>query len=189
METINQQDVFTTEDIDNEAVSATNSEAETVANEVDTEQAAQFAQESLENILRLMAADVEIELEEREGKPLLSLFGADEGMIIGRHGETLQAIQVVINTMLQHKYRNGIRPEIVVDVDDYLMRRQNNLINMAESWADRVSNKGRSYHTKPMNARDRRIVHMALRDHPQVQTKSVGTHEKRHVLILPKNID
>lgn len=145
----------------------------------------EMAQEMLSEILRLMDAEVDITIGEREGRLLLSLTGEDEGMLIGRHGETLRALQQLLSTMIHRQNRGGERTEVILDVDDYLLRRQDSLAETAVELAERALDEDRPIHAKPMDARDRRAMHVALREDPRVQTHSDGEDDDRHVVIVP----
>lgn len=145
---------------------------------------ARVAADFLEQLLRRMDVDVELTEGERDGVPLLSLRGPDEGLLIGRHGETLQALQSLLSTMLGRRFRDQ-DAEAVVDIDDYLLRRAEQLRETALALAERAVADGQAVHAKPMSARDRRVLHVTLRDDPRVSTHSAGEDEDRHVVIVP----
>ena len=120
-----------------------------------------------------------------EKPPLvLDVTGKDLGILIGRRNETLQALQYMVRLMVSKQM--GSWQPIVVDVESYRARRRRSLNQMAKRMADRaVANQERVV-LEAMPAYERRLVHLALRDHPDVFTKSVGHDNNRKVTIIPK---
>lgn len=152
----------------------------------------QVGQEVLSELLKLMGirASVEPKLghelaEEGQVPPLvLNIVGEDLGILIGRRAETLKALQYLVRLMVSHRLKQW--SNLVVDVEDYLLRRRQVLESLALRTADRVVRTGRGQALEPMPAYERRWVHMALRNHPKVTTRSVGEGEKRKVTIVLK---
>ena len=116
--------------------------------------------------------------------PILDLEGDDSGLLIGRRGETLRAFQFLLNYMLTQ--RMGERVSVTVDVERYRQRRNEALEARALRLAERVAATGRPVTMEPMPASERRIVHMALADHPRVATQSMGEGEERRLTIQPR---
>lgn len=115
---------------------------------------------------------------------LLDIEGVELGALIGRRGETLENIQYLLRLMVNqklHKWKN-----IVVDVEHYKARRVTQLTQLAERMAEQVARTGRAISLEPMPANERRIVHMTLRDHPDVYTESYGDGGRRKVHIFAK---
>ena len=115
---------------------------------------------------------------------LLNLHGRDLGALIGRRGETLGNLQYLLRLMVNqrlHQWKN-----IVVDVEQYRQHRTEHLMQLALRSADQVAKTGRPLALEPMPPNERRIVHLALRDHAQVYTESSGDGERRKIQILPK---
>ena len=144
----------------------------------------------LSQMLRHLDIEAEIELswledEEDGDRPLnLNVVGDDLGILIGRNGETLASIQYLIRLMVNqelHSWKN-----IVVDIDSYKQRRAEQLNQMAQRLAEQVVASGRPASLEPMPASERRLVHMALRNHQQVYTASTGEDQRRKVQILLK---
>ncbi len=124
-------------------------------------------------------------VEDDEQPPLtLDISGADLGLLIGRRGETLRAIQFITRQILNKEAGRWV--PIVIDVESYLVRRRKTLQQLANRMADRVVFSGRRVVMEPMPAQERRIIHMQLRNHAQVYTQSMGEGERRKVVILPK---
>jgi spoIIIJ-associated protein len=107
------------------------------------------------------------------------------GALIGRKGERLSALQHLVNLMLSKQMGEWTR--VLVDVEDYRGRRERQLIEIANKAAARVVETGRMLQLEPMPALERRWVHIALRDHPDVGTQSVGEEPNRRIVVLPRN--
>jgi spoIIIJ-associated protein len=155
--------------------------------DLDREELRELATELLGDLIDHMGFDAEIEVSWAEGEnaPLyLNIVGDDLGMLIGRHGETLASIQYLLRLMINqriHRWTN-----IVIDVDGYKDRRSEQLTQMAQRMAEQVARTARPMALEPMPANERRLVHMALRNHPDVYTESSGDADRRKVQILPK---
>lgn len=115
---------------------------------------------------------------------LLDVQGSDLGALIGRRGETLDNIQYLLRLMVNQQLRQW--KNIVVDVEQYKARRVIQLTQLALRMADQVATSGRAMALEPMPANERRIVHLALRDHPTVFTESNGDGERRKITIFAK---
>lgn len=115
---------------------------------------------------------------------VLNVEGDDLGILIGRRGETLAALQYLVRLMVNHRFHRWVN--IVVDIEEYKERRAQQLRQLAQRMAQRVMQTGRPVALEAMPARERRIVHMTLRDHPAVTTVSVGEGEQRKVTIRPR---
>ncbi|MFN2165405.1 MAG: protein jag, partial [Anaerolineae bacterium] len=153
---------------------------------------AQVGSEILQNVLNLMGikASVEMKLgyelaeEGDEPPPVLNITGDDLGVLIGRRGENLSALQYLVRLMVSHRLKHWT--DLVVDVEEYRVRRHRALVSLAQRVAEQVVKSGRTQALEPMPAYERRLVHMALRNHPDVRTHSIGEGERRKVTIIPK---
>jgi spoIIIJ-associated protein len=114
---------------------------------------------------------------------VLQIQGADLGVLIGRRGETLAALQYITRLIASRDLQR--RANIVIDVEGYKTRREKQLRRLAKRMADQALQIGRTVSLEPMPPYERRIIHLALRDHPQVTTQSVGEGEHRKVTIIP----
>jgi spoIIIJ-associated protein len=124
-------------------------------------------------------------VEPDESPPLvLDISGGDLGILIGRRSETLQALQDLVRLMVS-KELSSWQP-IVIDVESYRVRRRKSLRQMAEKMAERVAASHKRMVLEAMPPHERRIIHITLRDHPTVTTKSIGSDENRKVTIIPK---
>ena len=110
--------------------------------------------------------------------------GEDLGVLIGRRGQTLSSLQYLMNLMVNRRLRDPA--VVVVDVEGYRARRYNTLRGLAQRMADRVRSGGQSITLEPMNAAERRIIHLALQDYRDVTTQSVGEGDNRKVSIVPR---
>lgn len=150
----------------------------------------ELAQDFLSEMLALMGIRAQVELhfvEPDEGdEPVirLNVVGDNLGMLIGRHGETLNQVQYLIRLMVNQRIHRWV--PLLVDVNDYREERAERLQRLALRLADQVMASGRGVALEPMPAADRRQIHLALRDHPHVYTESIGEGDRRKVRILPK---
>lgn len=113
----------------------------------------------------------------------MDIVGDDLGILIGRHGTTLRALQYIMRLMVGHQIEDYVN--LVIDVDGYKKRRAEKLRNLAQKKADQVRQRGAPVHLKPMSPYERRIVHIALREDPDVTTESTGKGSNRRVGIYP----
>lgn len=135
-------------------------------------------------IIRLMEMDVRIVTRETEGYLEVDIEGEDAALLIGRNGTTLEALQFLINIGCR-RFSEGAGSRVTVDVEGYRKRRKTRLEIQAEELAESVLKDGRSMEMPPMNATERRMVHMKLRDYRGVQTESIGEEPDRRVVIFP----
>ena len=117
------------------------------------------------------------------GGPIIDLAGEDSGLLIGRRGQTLQALQFLVNMIVRKEF-DGVR--VMLDVENYRQRRESSLRDMASKVAARVAQTDRTITLEPMPPADRRIIHTSLSDHPGVTTESTGEGEGRKVMVMPK---
>ncbi len=163
-----------------------------LAAETPTSEAAQLAADVLQGLLDRMNIRARVTvrvgddlIEEGEEPPLtLDIVGDDLGILIGRQGETLRDLQYMARLMLSHRLERW--EPVVVDVESYRVRRRRSLHLLAIRMAERVVVSRQRVVLEAMPAHERRIIHMALRDHPTVTTKSIGEGEHRKVTIIPK---
>lgn len=123
---------------------------------------------------------------ERDGRRNIhvDIRGNDLSVLIGRRSETLSAFQYVASLIVGKQTEQFI--QLIVDVEGYRDRREKQLIQMAKRMADQVTKTGRKQTLEPMPSSERRVIHIALRDHPAVKTESTGEEPYRKVVILPK---
>lgn len=123
---------------------------------------------------------------ERDGRRNIhvDIRGKDLSVLIGRRSETLSAFQYIASLIVGKESQQFV--QLVVDVEGYRDRREKQLIQMAKRMADQVVKSGRRQTLEPMPSSERRVIHIALRDHPAVKTESTGEDPYRKVMILPK---
>jgi spoIIIJ-associated protein len=162
------------------------------AEELTESQVLEIAHDVLQDLLTRM--EVEANIQSRIVTPknsedgttlVLDLRGNDLGFLIGRKGETLAALQHIVRLIVNKEVRQ--RVNLLVDIGGYKSRRENALRKLALRVADQVTRRHRTIALEPMNAYERRIIHMTLRNHPTVTTESVGERDRRKVTILPKS--
>ena len=118
------------------------------------------------------------------GGPVIDITGDDAGLLIGRRGETLRAIQFLVNLVVNRNL-NEESVRVMLDIERYRERRYNSLHDLALKVAEKVASTGRAISLEPMPAAERRIIHVALSEHPRVGTQSSGIGENRQVTITP----
>jgi spoIIIJ-associated protein len=136
-------------------------------------------------VLQTMLAHMQVrgKVEVRHRDPLILNVRMDDslGLLIGRRGETLGALQLLVNLMVSHRTKH--RQRIIVDVDNYRLRREENLRQLAQRVAQQVQQSRRAIPLEAMPPNERRIVHMTLSDHPVVMTHSEGEGDQRRVIV------
>ena len=129
------------------------------------------AQTILGNLLRLLEfEDARIETATDDGQVFFQIVTADAGRLIGRTSQTLDAIQFLLNRLLSRQYEES--PYCVVDAEHYRERRREKLLADAQEALERVRQNGRPWRMPPLNSMERRIIHQALKDLPDIRTHS-----------------
>ncbi len=141
------------------------------------------AQGVLGEIMRLMDLKATVEIAQGHETSKLNVKGDGLGVLIGRRGEKLASLQHIVNLMVAR--RDGPQLRIMVDVENYRGRREDQLRDVAERAGKRVIQTGKIIQLEAMPAVERRIVHMALIDNPRIRTQSVGVEPNRRIVILP----
>lgn len=139
----------------------------------------------LESVLGLLGVEVEVDIDiEEDGLHCdLNTSDQDGGLLIGRHGATLDSLQYLTLRVLQAEGFERMR--ITLDVGGYRTRRERVLRDLAHGAGTKVVDSGRPYHFDPMSAMERRVVHMALSEISGVRTQSEGEGRYRHVVVFP----
>lgn len=160
-------------------------ETEQENEEVDLDQIADVAIETLQGILEhFNIGEVTIdEYEGDEGELILDITGDDLAVLIGRYGRTLDSLQFIVSAINYRKL--GFRYPVVIDVEGYKSRQREKIESIAHSTARRAVSQGRSISMRPMTPYERRLVHIALKDDPKVETESEGEGSDRHVVVFP----
>jgi len=150
----------------------------------DESELAGTVRELLERIVGAIGVHARLEIEEDEETVTAAFSGRDLGLLIGKHGQTIDAIQYLVNAIV---YRGQMedRKAIVVDAAGYRERRKASLDALALRSAERVASVGQRVELEPMTAVERKVVHVRLKDYPCVTTSSEGTEPNRFVVIEP----
>ncbi len=153
------------------------------------------AKSILEKLLELLDLPAEVTLSdeftviEEDGKASsigLNILGEDLGILIGRRGQTMVSLQHIVRMIVSHQIQE--RLPIVLDVEGYKQRRCEGLRALAMRLADQVKMRKMPFTMEPMTPFERRIIHLALANHPDVNTESTGVGDSRKVVISPKRI-
>lgn len=146
-----------------------------------------LAQAVLQRIIDAITSDAVISAEETNGRILLNVAGGNAGVLIGKKGQTLEAIQSLVDKIVNKHNNHHDKIRVQVDVEGYLETRKLNLEKLAMRLADKSKRIRKPISLGQMNGYDRRIVHMALKDDPEVETKSRGEGYMRKLVIFPNN--
>jgi spoIIIJ-associated protein len=148
-----------------------------------------FAAHVTDDLLRILDINADINIREPltpgDGKgaalAVIDIKGEDLGLLIGRRGETLMAMQYLVNLIVTRRYPG--RPGVTIDVEHYRHRREEQVVTMAQRMADRVRQTGNPITLEPMTAAERRLVHLLFAEDPDLETNSIGEGENRKVVI------
>ena len=146
--------------------------------------AAGEAREFVDRVARAIGANVTTASTERDGVVTVTCSGDDLGLLIGKHGQTIDAIQYLANAVARAA---GADHAVVVDAAGYRARRTASLEAVARRSAHRAAATRRRVELDPMTAVERKIVHEALKDDPEVETESEGSEPNRYVVVLPRH--
>jgi spoIIIJ-associated protein len=148
----------------------------------DETELARRVRELVERIVLAIGASARVEVREEEDTVTAFLSGRDLGLLIGKHGQTIDAIQYVTNAIVA-RAQGESRKSVVVDASGYRDRRRSALHALAVRSAERVSSSGSPTELEPMTAVERKVVHERLKEFPGVTTRSEGTEPNRHIVI------
>lgn len=139
----------------------------------------------LERTVAATGVEATVSIAELDGELVATLIGDDLGVLIGRHGQTIDALQYLANAIC-HRTQGEDRMRVVVDAAGYRARRAATLETAARAAAEQVTATGHRVELEPMTAVERRIVHELLKDDPEVETSSEGAEPTRFVVVLPR---
>ena len=145
--------------------------------------AAALVRELLTQVVSGLGLDADVEIEEAEGRVTGVVSGTDLGLLIGRHGQTIDAIQYLANAMLHRSKADPV--EVVIDAEGYRERRERVLCAVADRAAAEARRDGEPVALEPMTSVERKIVHLHLKELAGVGTTSEGVEPNRHVVVLP----
>lgn len=150
----------------------------------DLDQATIIGKEALERMIRYITEDATIEADPQNNRIVFNIQGGQSALLIGKRGQTLEALQYLVEKIVNAQCDGHTR--ILVDVEGYLSTRKSNLQRMATKMADKAKRINKPVTIGQMNAHDRRIVHMHLKENQAVRTQSVGEGYYRKLVIFPK---
>jgi len=161
--------------------------AEAVALPVESAAVVEKAQAALREILQLMGvkATVDQTRSPNDDETILEIRADDSGLLIGRKGQTLEALQYLV-TRIAGERLSSEGPHIVIDIEKYRERRRKTLEDMALRLGEKAKRQRKTVTVDALSAADRRIIHAALQDDPSVSTKSLGQGSYRRLLIIPE---
>lgn len=144
----------------------------------------EIVQNFLSPIFEKMEIEANIDITQEEGQKTIRLTGEDIGIIIGRRGETLDALQYLLSLVINRKISGYTR--VILDVADYRQKREETLVRLANRVAEKVMRSRKNLTLEPMNPYERRIIHSTLQNHKYVDTQSIGEEPNRKVVIRYK---
>lgn len=136
----------------------------------------------------LAAMSLEVRLSRREGSDGTTIYeinGDRMGLLIGKHGQTLDSLQYLTNLAANRDHADG-RVRIILDIEGYRSRREDTLIRLAGHLAEKACRVGQEIHLEPMSRHERKIIHMTLQDNNKVSTYSAGEEPRRYIVIVPR---
>jgi spoIIIJ-associated protein len=139
----------------------------------------------LRQILGKMGLEAEVVPSESEERITLEVKGPETGLIIGKKGMTLDALQYLVNKIVSMKLGENEGKAISVDAEGYRERRAEALVELAHKLAEKAKRTGRPVAADPMSAADRRIIHVTLADMAGLTTRSEGEGIYRHLVVIP----
>ena len=153
-------------------------------NSFDREKVIDAAENFLQEVFATMNLEVAIEVTEYEEDIELNLSGKGLGILIGRRGQALDALQYILNLAVNRKQEEKVH--FTIDVEDYRRRREDALVKLAKGVAERAIKTRRDVRLEPMNRHERKIIHTVLQDNDRVETHSAGEEPYRYVIVTPR---
>jgi spoIIIJ-associated protein len=150
----------------------------------DESEAAAEARLLLVRAVAALGVDGRVDVREDDASITLTVSGADVALLIGRHGQTIDAVQYLMNA-ISHRAYGDERKEVIVDAAGYRERRRATLESLAVRTAEQVRTSGERIELDPMTAVERKVVHLRLKEFDGVETASEGTEPNRYVVVLP----
>lgn len=143
------------------------------------------AEEFLKAVFAAMKLTVTLQRSESAEGTVFNLAGEKLGILIGKHGQTLDSLQYLAN-LAANRGMTDNRARIIIDIEGYRARREETLMRLAQHLAEKACRIGSEVHLEPMNRHERKIIHMTLQDNRRVTTYSAGDEPRRYVVIAPK---
>ncbi len=143
-----------------------------------------LAKEALERIVAEISPAAEVEGRVERGTIYLNIKGDGSGILIGRHGQTLDALQYIVTRIVGKRFKE--KRSVIIDSQGYRQRRRESLEELSRRMGEKAKATGRPVTLPPMNARDRRIVHLTLKNDRELETRSEGEGRMKSVKIIPR---
>lgn len=143
--------------------------------------------EILDNLLGMLLLEGSYEIEEKDENFLVSIETSDAGRLIGARGESLDALQLLVNQMVAKKVGEENFKRVIIDVESWRKQKEEELRKSAASWGKQVLESGQPMDLEPMAAWQRRIVHMVISEIKGLSSESVGEGRDRRIVIKPGN--
>ena len=151
------------------------------------EEEVEIAKQLMVGLLQRLGIETEVEGSIKEGDLYLDVKSDEGGILIGKHGRTLESLQVLINRMVNKQTKKPFR--IILDVADYKKRRAESLKKMAGRLGENAKRTGKGITIGPYIAHDRRIIHIALKEDPSLKTESLGEGDWKKIKIIPTKME
>ena len=162
--------------------------------DADDGDAVRITHETVEELLQRMGIQARVEAHWGDVDPpgrirplMVNVSGDDLSILIGRRGETLSALQYITRLIVGKELKQPVA--VVIDVEGYRARRERQLRMLARRMAEQTIETGRTMTLEPMPANERRIIHIELRENPNVDTQSIGEGDRRKVTVIPQRQD
>jgi spoIIIJ-associated protein len=152
----------------------------------ETEKRVAWLRTTLSEIIELMGIKAQVQGGKREGEVFLEIKGDGSGLIIGKHGQTLDALQYILNKIAANRYKE-LRERVILDTENYRDRRVQALKNMTLRMREKVKRLKKAVTVGPLNPQDRRVIHTTLSGDEDVQTESKGEGFYKKLVIAPKS--
>jgi len=145
--------------------------------------------EILENMLGLLGLEGSFEVEENDEGIFVSIETEEPGKLIGKNGETLASLQLLLNLAFSRQVEEGESKRIIVDISNWRKSKEEDLAHKARTWAEKVVETGEEMELEPMPSWQRRIIHMTIEGTEGVSSESIGEGDQRRLVIKPDSVD
>lgn len=144
----------------------------------------QEAKKFLEQVLQDMQISAQVEITTKKDYTLFQMMGSDLGLVIGKHGQTLDALQYLVNTVANRHSEGYLR--VLLDAENYREKRRKTLQQLADRLAEKAIRSKQSVKLEPMSSQERKVIHLQLQERKDIHTYSVGEEPNRYLVIDPK---
>lgn len=147
------------------------------------EEKIELAKNFTSGLIRLMGFEAEVNAFQKEGDICVEVKADREGRLIGKNGNTLDCLELLINRMVNKRLKHSMH--ITLDINRYRKRREEYLKKMASQWGENVKKKNKEMIVGPFNTFERRIIHTFLKGEDQLRTESIGSGDMKKIKIIP----